>query len=62
VSRSTSADVLLLLSPYVAYHGQASFDIFSHHKSVLNKTTKFDLAVRYPPYSDSKLSFIQMLS
>jgi aldehyde dehydrogenase (NAD+) len=47
---------------YVAYHGQASFDIFSHHKSVLNKTTKFDLAVRYPPYSDSKLSFIQMLS
>jgi len=45
-----------------AYHGQASFDLFSHHKSVLNKTTKFDLSVRYPPYSDSKLSFVQMMS
>lgn len=45
-----------------AYHGQASFDVFSHHKSVLNKTTKFDLSVRYPPYSDNKLSFIQMLA
>lgn len=30
------------------YHGQASFEIFSHHKSVLKQTTRFDIPVRYP--------------
>ncbi|WP_102027111.1 aldehyde dehydrogenase [Salirhabdus sp. Marseille-P4669] len=31
-----------------AYHGKASFDSFSHHKSVLKQTTAFDMAIRYP--------------
>ncbi|AIQ10893.1 aldehyde dehydrogenase [Paenibacillus durus] len=31
-----------------AYHGQASFDTFSHSKSVLKQTTRFDLPFRYP--------------
>ncbi|MFC0299362.1 aldehyde dehydrogenase [Virgibacillus soli] len=31
-----------------AYHGRYSFDTFSHRKSVLNQTTKFDLPFRYP--------------
>ncbi|GMB08053.1 aldehyde dehydrogenase [Thermolongibacillus altinsuensis] len=31
-----------------AYHGKASFDAFSHYKSVLKQTTKFDLSIRYP--------------
>ncbi|QHS22662.1 aldehyde dehydrogenase [Virgibacillus sp. MSP4-1] len=31
-----------------SYHGKASFDTFSHHKSVLKQTTAFDLAFRYP--------------
>lgn len=31
-----------------AYHGQASFDCFSHQKSVLKQTTAFDFSFRYP--------------
>jgi len=34
------------------YHGKASFDTFSHHKSILNKSTKFDMPLRYPPYKE----------
>ncbi|WP_240336985.1 aldehyde dehydrogenase [Rufibacter psychrotolerans] len=33
------------------YHGKASFDAFSHHKSVLKKPSKPDLPLRYPPYA-----------
>ncbi|MEI3611265.1 aldehyde dehydrogenase [Pseudogracilibacillus sp. SO30301A] len=31
-----------------AYHGKSSFDTFSHKKSVLKQTTRFDIPVRYP--------------
>lgn len=31
-----------------AYHGQKSFDTFSHEKSVLKQTTLFDIPLRYP--------------
>ncbi|MGM7682350.1 aldehyde dehydrogenase [Cytobacillus sp. Hm23] len=31
-----------------AYHGKHSFDTFSHYKSVLKQTTKFDIPLRYP--------------
>ncbi|MFT4412323.1 aldehyde dehydrogenase [Fredinandcohnia humi] len=31
-----------------AYHGKGSFDVFSHEKSVLKQTTRFDLPFRYP--------------
>lgn len=31
-----------------SYHGQYSFDTFSHRKSVLKQTTRFDLSMRYP--------------
>ena len=36
-----------------AYHGHSTFELFSHQKSVLRKTLKFDLAApwRYPPYN-----------
>lgn len=30
------------------YHGKSSFDLFSHHKSVLKQTTRFDIPFRYP--------------
>lgn len=30
-----------------SYHGKASFDQFSHQKSILKQTTRFDLPVRY---------------
>ncbi len=30
------------------YHGESSFETFSHYKSVLKQTTKFDFSFRYP--------------
>jgi len=37
-----------------AYHGKASFDTFSHQKSVLMKSTRFDIKALYPPYTKFK--------
>ncbi len=34
------------------YHGRASFDAFSHYKSVLKKGLWFDQSWRYPPYNN----------
>lgn len=44
-----------------AYHGKASFDTFSHRRSVLIKSNRFDLPIIYPPYSDSKKKWIRRL-
>jgi len=44
-----------------AYHGKKSFDTFSHARSVLDKSVWFDLDMRYPPYSDSKLNKAKLL-
>ncbi|MCW6036483.1 aldehyde dehydrogenase [Spirulina subsalsa FACHB-351] len=43
-----------------AYHGKATFDTFSHYKSVLTRSFLFDLKLRYPPY-EGKLKYIKML-
>lgn len=32
------------------YHGRASFDTFSHHKSVVKRSTWADPSAKYPPY------------
>ncbi|MBC3541803.1 aldehyde dehydrogenase [Rufibacter sediminis] len=40
------------------YHGKASFDAFSHQKSILMKPSRPDLPLRYPPYAD-KLGWIK---
>jgi aldehyde dehydrogenase (NAD+) len=37
-----------------AYHGKASFDVFSHAKSVLKRSTRPDPDLAYPPYTDRK--------
>lgn len=42
------------------YHGKASFDTFSHQKSVLNKAVQFDMPLRYPPYKNH-LSMIKRI-
>lgn len=34
-----------------AYHGKKSFDIFTHHKPVVNRGTWMDVPIRYAPYS-----------
>lgn len=38
-----------------SYHGKASFDTFSHYKTVLHKSSRIDLEFRYPPYTDRNL-------
>ncbi|WP_276203424.1 aldehyde dehydrogenase [Paenibacillus wynnii] len=35
-----------------AYHGKHSFDLFSHRKSIVKRSTRIDLGVVYPPYKD----------
>lgn len=42
-----------------AYHGKASFDLFSHKKSILKKSTKFGINFIFPPYNDKKLNLIK---
>ncbi|MGL4619677.1 MAG: aldehyde dehydrogenase family protein, partial [Chroococcidiopsis sp.] len=32
------------------YHGKASFDTFSHYKSVLYRSLAIEINLRYPPY------------
>ncbi|NEZ57135.1 aldehyde dehydrogenase [Adonisia turfae] len=44
-----------------SYHGKATFDTFSHYKSVLKKTFLFDLDWRYAPYKPAKLAQIKKL-
>ncbi|PLR65958.1 aldehyde dehydrogenase family protein [Bacillus sp. UMB0893] len=42
------------------YHGKYSFDAFSHYKSVLHQTTKFDFSFRYP-HAKNGLKWIRRL-
>jgi len=42
-----------------AYHGKFGFDTFSHHRGVLERSTKVDPALLYPPYTDSKESLVR---
>lgn len=44
-----------------AYHGKNSFDTFSHHKSILKQTTKFDIPLRYPGSGKLAFSIIKKL-
>lgn len=43
-----------------AYHGKASFDTFSHYKSVLKKSYWPDIKAVYPPYKN-KLIFVKKI-
>lgn len=44
-----------------AYHGQLSFDVFSHHKAVVKKGNWLDLPMRYAPYKDKLPSIKRLL-
>ena len=35
-----------------AYHGIEGFKTFTHSKSILKKSTLFDIPLRYPPYTN----------
>ena len=43
------------------YHGQFGFDTFSHLKAVIKRGTLLDPNLRYPPYTDSKLSIMKKM-
>ncbi len=43
-----------------SYHGKASFDTFSHYKSILNKSFRLDFNLRYPPYK-GKLALLKKI-
>lgn len=42
------------------YHGEDSFKTFSHRKSILKKSTRFDMNLIYPPYKN-KVSLVRKL-
>jgi len=39
-------------SGFGAYHGQHSFEAFSHRRSMIKKSTKIDLKLVFPPYGE----------
>ena len=43
-----------------SYHGKFGFDTFSHHKSVMKKSIRFALPLRYPPYYKRPLWFVKL--
>jgi aldehyde dehydrogenase (NAD+) len=43
-----------------SYHGKLSFDVFSHHKSIVKKSNWLDLPMRYAPYK-GKLNDIRKI-
>lgn len=48
-------------SGFGSYHGKASFDSFSHKKSVMKKPFWPDLPFRYAPYGDVKLELVKKI-
>lgn len=44
------------------YHGKKTFDAFVHYKSVLVKSEKPDIKLKYPPHNQNKTKFVKWLS
>ncbi len=44
-----------------AYHGKASFDTFSHYKSILSRPFWGDLNWRYAPYQEKTIKMLQKM-
>ena len=45
----------------IAYHGRATFDTFTHRKSVLTRPTRLDPSIAYPPYTPLKAKLLRKL-
>lgn len=43
------------------YHGRHSFDAFTHEKSILYATTKFDLKLKYPPFMRRNIGLVKRI-
>ncbi|WP_228377735.1 aldehyde dehydrogenase [Chryseobacterium gallinarum] len=48
-------------SGFGSYHGKYGFAAFSHQKAILEKRTWGEPDIKYPPYSEKKLSWIKKL-
>lgn len=48
-------------SGFGSYHGKASFDTFSHPKSIMKKSNWLDIPLRYPPYKE-KIKWLKRLN
>jgi aldehyde dehydrogenase (NAD+) len=44
-----------------AYHGQHSFETFSHRKAVLRRGFRFDLKLMYPPYTEKRTKMVKKM-
>ncbi len=44
-----------------SYHGKASFDTFTHYKSILRHANRPDIPIKYPPYTKKRLALIRRL-
>jgi len=44
------------------YHGQYSFETFSHRKSIYKKRILLDFKLEYPPYTNEKLKWLKKLA
>jgi aldehyde dehydrogenase (NAD+) len=42
-----------------SYHGKKSFETFSHKRSILKRKTWLDIALRYPPFTESKKKIVE---
>ena len=42
-----------------SYHGKQSFLTFSHQKSILKKSNRFDIPIRYAPYTSFKKTLLK---
>ncbi len=42
-----------------SYHGKKSFETFSHKRSILKRKTWLDIALRYPPFTESKKKIVK---
>ncbi len=44
-----------------AYHGRFGFETFSHRRAVLQKNSRVDLGLGYPPFTRTKLAILKRL-
>ncbi len=42
-----------------SYHGKSSFDTFTHYRSIVKKSCRIDLPMRYRPYTDRAFSILR---
>lgn len=43
------------------YHGKYSFDTFSNIRSILHKSSKWEINLKYPPHAEDKISKVKKL-